>query len=480
MVVKIQPPSSKLTSTVIYNERKATGPEGVHDESQVMEDVANEELGHIVCDVNVPELSDLENEFERLQFKNKMTSGSRAIKNTAFHMSVNPGEEDKPLSEEEMVAFIDELMDKLGYGDNPYRIYKHTDIDREHYHVVSTRIGQDGKKIKDSFEELRANRIARELEEKYGYVVGLHKHSKEDSQTIAEENENEPVSGPSEEKGGKSPEKEKKTPQKEKEEAKKKIYIPPFDSKSSIPFREQYKTFHKEAISWSFSTEEQYFALMKYRFNTEVAEMGDGLQYTGLDEKGVTVTTPMSETEIGINALKEVVDKTATTKMSQKKSQRERLEKLARWAAEESKSWDDFRKLMAKKGVITCVSWTKDNQAFGITWLDRATKCAWKGSETDVDLKWLKAVAEEKGWKITRHPKYERPLSTRTQKVSAKAIGSHKGHGKTVRDQSAMEQIERGLKGMKNGESHGTTTDSSDLTDDIYEDEAEKIMNRIK
>lgn len=480
MIVKIQPPSAKLTSTIIYNDRKVTGEEGIHDEEQVSEDVANKELGHVVTERNVPKTSTLENEFKRLEFKNKMTAGSRPIKNTAFHMSVNPGEDDRPLSEKEMVAFIDELMGELGYGDSPYRVYKHTDIEREHYHVVTTRIGQDGKKIKDSFEELRANRIARELEEKYGYTVGLKKLSDKEEKTVQSEIQNPDDYKPLKEQEDKSLKKREKTPQKKEEAAKKGKYIPPFDSKSSVPFSEQYRLFHDEAMSWSFSTEEQYFALMKYRFNTEVAEMGNGMLYTGLDGKGKPTVTPVSEAELGISALKDVADKIGSTKMSRKKSQKQRLEKLARWAADESKSWEDFRKLMSKKGVITCVSWSRNNEAFGITWLDRATKCAWKGSETSVDLKWLKQVAEDKGWTITRHHKYERMPAIRKTRLTASKIAVRKGHGKHIREQSLAEKLERDLKGMKNDESHGTTSDSSDMTDDIYEDETEKIMNRIK
>ena len=62
---------------------------------------------------------------------------------------------------------------------------------------------------------------------------------------------------------------------------------------------------------------------------------------------------------------------------------------------------------MFKKGPYVVLSWSRTGEPFGVTWLDRATKCAWKGSETDVDFKWLKAVAQQKGWTFTKDKQQE-------------------------------------------------------------------------
>lgn len=251
MIVKIQPPSGKIINSMVYNERKATGAEGIHDPSQVEEDVADEQKGHIVATRNVSDLSTLENEFEKLRMKN--IHSTKKINNTAFHMSVNPGVDDKPLNEKEALAFIDELMNRLGYGDSPYRVYKHTDIERAHYHVVSTRIGQDGKKISDSFEETRANKITKELSAKYGFTLGKNKEKKEHSD-IEEETSKKAKKDRKEEDTSKNEETldgQVKAPKNASKEASAKTYIPPFDVKSSTPFTEQYKTFHEEAMRWS-------------------------------------------------------------------------------------------------------------------------------------------------------------------------------------------------------------------------------------
>ena len=41
-------------------------------------------------------------------------------------------------------------MQKLGYGNQPYIVLKHSDIKREHLHIISLRIDENGKKINDS------------------------------------------------------------------------------------------------------------------------------------------------------------------------------------------------------------------------------------------------------------------------------------------------------------------------------------------
>jgi len=63
---------------------------------------------------------------------------------------------------------LDNLMKQLGYGKQPYLVYRHADIDRVHFHIVSTRIDkQSGKKIKDNFEKEKVQKFIKELEQTY-------------------------------------------------------------------------------------------------------------------------------------------------------------------------------------------------------------------------------------------------------------------------------------------------------------------------
>jgi hypothetical protein len=60
------------------------------------------------------------------------------------------------------------MMEHMGYGNQPYFVYKHKDLERVHFHVVSTRIDcETGKKIKDNYEQRKMQRFIKELEQKY-------------------------------------------------------------------------------------------------------------------------------------------------------------------------------------------------------------------------------------------------------------------------------------------------------------------------
>ena len=307
MIIKIEKPNKQIAKTLEYNENKATGEEGIHLQNQINEDIASKEKGHIVVTRNVPEQSSLENEFARLQMLNFKTIRGRKLSNVAFHMSVNPSEDDRKLSEKEMVGYIDELMERLGYKDCPYRIYKHTDIEREHYHVVAIRIGQDGKKIKDNFENLRANKIGIELEEKYGYKIG--KQAKEERETKKAESRSRTDAKNEESKNDEtavSTDSQKDKP----------AYIPRFNMKSAIPKINQVKDIHNEAMKWSFTTMEQYQALLKWRFSLMAEQYDNGMLYCGLEDKGKKSNTkPLNEKELGLECLDQIMERIQETDM---------------------------------------------------------------------------------------------------------------------------------------------------------------------
>lgn len=55
-------------------------------------------------------------------------------------------------------------MEALGYGNQPYIVFKHNDITREHIHIVSLRVDSKGRKISDKFEKRRSKKITEALE----------------------------------------------------------------------------------------------------------------------------------------------------------------------------------------------------------------------------------------------------------------------------------------------------------------------------
>ena len=90
-------------------------------------------------------------------------------KKTVFHCSLNPHPDEK-LSDEILTQIAKEYMEALGYGKQPYIVFKHNDIAREHIHIVSLRVDSRGQKINDKFEKRRSKKITDALERKFDLI----------------------------------------------------------------------------------------------------------------------------------------------------------------------------------------------------------------------------------------------------------------------------------------------------------------------
>ena len=86
--------------------------------------------------------------------------------NTVFHASLNPSPEDR-LTDDQLRDIAQEYMERMGYGNQPYIVFKHKDIDRQHLHIVSLRVDEKGRKLPHDFEARRSAEITRDLEHKY-------------------------------------------------------------------------------------------------------------------------------------------------------------------------------------------------------------------------------------------------------------------------------------------------------------------------
>ena len=102
-------------------------------------------------------------------------------KKMVFHCSLNPHPDEK-LSDETLTQIAKEYMEALGYGKQPYIVFKHNDIAREHIHIVSLRVDSRGKKINDKFEKRRSKQITDALEKKYNLIAS----SKVSEKTVTE------------------------------------------------------------------------------------------------------------------------------------------------------------------------------------------------------------------------------------------------------------------------------------------------------
>ena len=96
-----------------------------------------------------------------INYMNLVSALNPQVKNKQFHAVISTkGREHSP---DELRQIGVHFLEKMGYGQNPYLIYAHSDTKNNHVHLVSTRINKEGKKVDDSFEKLKSQKVMQEV-----------------------------------------------------------------------------------------------------------------------------------------------------------------------------------------------------------------------------------------------------------------------------------------------------------------------------
>jgi hypothetical protein len=90
-----------------------------------------------------------------------MAGINQHVKKPQFHATISC--KGREYSFEELKDIAEQWTDKMGYGKQPYLIYAHSDTANNHVHIVSVRVDENGKKISDSYENLRSQRVLNEI-----------------------------------------------------------------------------------------------------------------------------------------------------------------------------------------------------------------------------------------------------------------------------------------------------------------------------
>lgn len=119
--------------------------------------------GELMLAKNFGVLEGLENlrPQDYINYLEAVSSRSTRTKYPQFHVAISTRGRDH--SKEELADIAREWMQGMGYGDQPYLLIYHKDTANNHLHVVSTRVGKDGKKISDRYEKLRAYRVLNQI-----------------------------------------------------------------------------------------------------------------------------------------------------------------------------------------------------------------------------------------------------------------------------------------------------------------------------
>ncbi len=117
----------------------------------------------------VKDLDELSRNDKYFHFERLMSLNERTTKN-AVHISISffPGDK---LSNDEFLKLIREYMQRIGFGHQPYLVYRHDDTRHPHFHVASTTIRKNGSRIEmRDIIKTKSLWITREMEFTHGLM----------------------------------------------------------------------------------------------------------------------------------------------------------------------------------------------------------------------------------------------------------------------------------------------------------------------
>lgn len=88
------------------------------------------------------------------QYLEIWSARNKRIKNPQFHAVISL--KDNTMTKDELLVLGEEWLKRMGYGDNPYLVYYHTNTEHPHIHIVTSRVGKTGEKIDHNYEKERA------------------------------------------------------------------------------------------------------------------------------------------------------------------------------------------------------------------------------------------------------------------------------------------------------------------------------------
>ena len=292
-------------------------------------------------------VNQLYSSFEPYLYANKRTE------KPVLHISLNPNPKDN-VSDEDFKKIAKEYMELMGYGDQPYVVFKHTDIERTHIHIVSTCVDRYGKKLPDSYEKLRSMEACRSLEQQFQLQPATAKNR----------NPKEAIFKPVDYK-----------------EANVKSQIA-----SVVRHMPKYYQYQ------SLGACNALLSLFKITAEEVKGELNgipkQGLVYVALNEMGQKATNPFKSSLFGKQAGMDSLQKHFEQSKEKMKTEpaKDILKKTIEVAIHTSSNETDFKKQLLEQGVNTVVRRNDQGRIYGMTFIDHESRTVWNGSQLGKNL----------------------------------------------------------------------------------------------
>ena len=248
----------------------------------------------------------------------------------------------------EMENIAREYLERMGYGNQPYMVYKHEDIDRHHMHIVTIRVDENGKCLDSRYNYHKSKAITRDLEEKYN----LHKADRMQRQADI------PL---------------------------RKVDVSQGNAKKQVA-----NTVKSLCATYRFQSLGEYRALLSlYNISLEEVrgEVGSreyhGFVYSATDGQGNKVGNPFKASKIDRSVGVEAIEKRfaySAKKFKEDKKLSEMTKHSVEAVLKQTYHKDKFVELLKAKGIDVVFRHTADGRIYGATFIDHRTQSVFNGS----------------------------------------------------------------------------------------------------
>ena len=280
-------------------------------------------------------------------------------KKPVIHISLNPHPDDR-LTDEQFSAIALEYIERMGYGNQPFVVYKHEDIDRHHLHIVTLAVDEQGKKINDGNNFYRSKHITREIEQKYGLLPAERQRTKEAFRL------------------------QKVQPQEGNIKKQLASVIKPAAKFYHCPSFKEYRAL---LSTYNICVEEVKGEMYGKSYN--------GLVYFATDDKGKKVGNPFKASLFGKSVGYEALQnrfKASKEKLKEKQFA-PKTKAAVVGALNHSATKENFRDNLYRKGIDVLFRENDEGRLYGITFIDHSNGCVVNGSRLGKELS-ANAVAE--------------------------------------------------------------------------------------
>jgi hypothetical protein len=331
MVAKITTPGSILRA-LNYNEKK----------------VQNGKAECIYAGNFLMDASEM-NFYQKLdRFKSLIELNQRAKTNT-LHISLNFDPKES-YAHDKLKQIAAVYMDKIGFGDQPYLVYRHDDAGHPHIHIVTTSIRDDGKRI-DTYNIGRnqSEKARQEIEESLGLIKAKGRTQKLEETTAVG-----------------------------------KITYGKNDTKRSI-----INVLQAVLPKFKYCSLPELNAILKqYNLIADPGSEGGriyknrGLQYRVLDTSGIKVGVPIKASSIFFKPTLDFLENKFKENEELKAPFRQKLKTAIGWTlSKKPNSINEFAKELEKEKIVTIPRKNEPGYLYGITFVDFRTSCVFNGSE---------------------------------------------------------------------------------------------------